>query len=101
MGEHFECDVLVIGGGGAGIAAALAASAEGARAFLVTKEPAGYGNTRLSAGLLAYPGLLAEDDPEKFFRDIIVGGEFLSNQELAYTLAQEASQASFFWSRKG
>jgi succinate dehydrogenase/fumarate reductase flavoprotein subunit len=101
MGEHFECDVLVIGGGGAGIAAALAASAEGARAFLVTKEPAGYGNTRLSAGLLAYPGLLAEDDPEKFFRDIIVGGEFLSNQELAYTLAQEASQAAFLLEQEG
>ena len=101
MSEHFECEVLVIGGGGAGITAALTGAAEGARVLLITKEPVGYGNTRISAGLLAYPGLLAEDDPDKFFQDIIVGGEFLSNQDLAYVLAHEASQASLLLEREG
>ncbi|MFH0812956.1 MAG: FAD-dependent oxidoreductase [Pseudomonadota bacterium] len=101
MEEHFECDVLVIGGGGAGISAALAAAMKGARVLLISKEPAGYGNTRISAGLIAFPGLLAEDDTEQFFRDIVVGGEFLSNQELAYVLAQEAPRAALFLEREG
>ena len=101
MERHFECDVLVIGGGGAGISAAVAASEEGARTLLVSKEPTGYGNTRISAGAIAYPGLSAEDDTQTFFRDIVIGGEFLSNQDLAYVLAQEACRASLFLEREG
>ena len=37
---HVHCDVLVVGGGPAGIAAALAASATGARVLLVDEQPA-------------------------------------------------------------
>lgn len=101
MQKHYECDVLVIGGGGAGTAAAVAAVKEGARVLLVTKDPAGYGNTRISGGLIAHPGLSGEDDAEKFFRDLIVGGEFLNNQDMAYVMAGEGRRASCLLEREG
>ncbi|MBW1778673.1 MAG: FAD-binding protein, partial [Deltaproteobacteria bacterium] len=40
-----ETDVLVIGGGGCGLIASLAAAQKGAQVFLVEKEKAAGGNT--------------------------------------------------------
>ncbi len=50
------CDVLVIGSGGAGLRAAIAAKEAGADVLLVTKTRAGFNsNTLISAGLFAEP----------------------------------------------
>ncbi len=46
----YETDVLVVGYGGAGAAAALAAREAGARVLIVEKNPEGGGNTRYSGG---------------------------------------------------
>jgi len=49
--DLIEADVLIIGGGGAGLRAALAAREEGARVALVSKTPIGKSTcTQLSGG---------------------------------------------------
>ena len=55
-----ECDLLCIGGGGAGVAAAVTASQKGANVLIVSKEPVGYGNTRIIGGVMAYGDLNEE-----------------------------------------
>lgn len=82
-------DVIVIGGGGAGAAAAVAARRAGARVALLSKEPAGYGDTRIAEGAFAYPGRTAEDTPELFCQDIKRSGEQLCDDDLVQTLARE------------
>jgi len=49
-----SCDVLIIGGGGAGIRAAIAAREKGADVFIASKSRIGYGNnTFISKGVFA------------------------------------------------
>lgn len=89
-----QYDVVCIGGGGAGIAAATAAVSNGAKVALISKEPMGYGNTRISAGLKVHPGLAAEDSDERFYRDMLAGGEYLNNPRLARIVAEESRLSS-------
>ena len=52
-----ECDVLIIGGGGAGLRAAIAASASGADVLMVSKTRIGHStNTYLSKAIIASSG---------------------------------------------
>ncbi|MBI2320286.1 MAG: FAD-dependent oxidoreductase [Betaproteobacteria bacterium] len=50
MHRQDSCDVLVIGAGGAGLAAAIEAAAAGARVVLLEKDPQPGGTTALSVG---------------------------------------------------
>lgn len=85
-----SCDVLCLGGGGAGITAAITASEYGADVVLISKEPLGYGDTRISMGLISYPAAFEADGTECFFNDILRSGEYLSNPELARLMAEMA-----------
>lgn len=83
--EVISCDVLVIGGGGAGLRAAIEAREQGADVVLVCKSRAGYGsNTFLSkANLAAAPGSPdSQDNPGVHFEDTLQGGRFINNPEL-------------------
>src|SRR4030042_3830917 len=51
-----EVDVLVIGGGGCGLIASLAAAQQGAQVFLVEKEKGAGGNTSLSQAMVPAAG---------------------------------------------
>jgi succinate dehydrogenase/fumarate reductase flavoprotein subunit len=51
-----DCEVLVIGGGGAGLAAAIAAREAGARVILIEKNPELGGSTALSIGSFTATG---------------------------------------------
>lgn len=50
--KTYDCDVLVVGYGGAGAAAAIEAHDAGAKVILLEKSGAGGGNTKLSGGTL-------------------------------------------------
>ncbi len=91
--EAHHYDVVCIGAGGAGVAAAVAAARHGARTAIVAKEPIGYGNTRIALGGMACTGMVAEDDVDAFVDDILAGGDRLSDPALARTTAQEAPAA--------
>jgi succinate dehydrogenase/fumarate reductase flavoprotein subunit len=95
------CDLLCIGGGGAGITAAIVASEKGADVLIVSKDHIGYGNTRIIGGVMAYGDLDPSREGEDFFRDIIVGGEYLNNQKLCRILAKEAPEATILIERFG
>lgn len=90
MRDHY--DVLVIGGGGAGIMAAVASAEAGVRVAIVCKEPVGYGNTRMAVGLTACAGLPG-DGREAFMEDILASGEGLCNQTLVETLVDDCRNA--------
>lgn len=52
---EMECDVIVVGYGGAGATAAIAAHDRGAKVVVIEKEPVGGGNTRVSGGSFIAP----------------------------------------------
>lgn len=93
-------DVIVIGGGGAGVMAACAASETGAKVAIVCKEPVGYGNTRMAVGLTAC-ALLAGDTREAFIEDILTSGEGLCNPELVTALVDGSREALAFLEQAG
>lgn len=95
------CDVLCIGGGGAGVTAAVEAASQGARVILVSKEPVGYGNTRLIGGIVAHTGLDPEDDPRAFLEDLVRSGEGLADRRLCEVVAEESPRAAETMERFG
>src|SRR4030043_1040494 len=87
--EIIKTDVLVIGGGGAGMRAALAAKEKGAEVLLVSKTPLGKSTcTYLSAGAfsLAVEGLSEETHLELTLQ----AGKGLNVLNLAEILVKEA-----------
>jgi succinate dehydrogenase / fumarate reductase, flavoprotein subunit len=94
MAEHEtqEYDVIVIGAGGAGLRAAIEASAQGARTALVCKSLLGKAHTVMAEGGIAAAlgNVYPEDDWQVHFRDTMRGGKFLNNWRMAQLHAQEA-----------
>jgi len=96
MPQHGEYshDVLVIGAGGAGLRAAIAASAGGARVGLVCKSLLGKAHTVMAEGGVA-AALSNVDDRDGWkvhFTDTMRGGQYLNNPRMAELHAQEAPE---------
>lgn len=99
--ESHVTDVLVVGGEGAGLRAAIEASDKGARTTLVSKGRIGKSGATMLAGAditldgksaskIGLPGN-ENDSPEKFFRDILIQGYHLNNQKLVEAYVRDAS----------
>ncbi len=90
--EIHEHDVIVIGAGGAGLRAAIEASALGCSVGLVCKSLLGKAHTVMAEGGIA--AALAHLDPqdgwETHFQDTMKGGSFLNHWRMAQLHAQEA-----------
>ncbi|HET9985044.1 MAG TPA: fumarate reductase/succinate dehydrogenase flavoprotein subunit [Longimicrobiales bacterium] len=85
-------DVLVIGAGGAGLRAAIAASAVGATVGLVCKSLLGKAHTVMAEGGVA-AALANVDDRDSWrvhFADTMRGGQYLNNWRMAELHAREA-----------
>ena len=93
------CDVLIIGGGGAGLRAAIEAREFGAEVVVVSKSRVGFGNnTFISKATFAAAAGLAEprDNPEVHLKDTLTGGRFINDQKLVAAVSEEAGdQISF------
>jgi succinate dehydrogenase / fumarate reductase flavoprotein subunit len=90
--QIFEHDVLVIGAGGAGLRAAIAASAAGARVGLVCKSLLGKAHTVMAEGGIA-AALANVDDRDNWkvhFADTMRGGQYVNNWRMAELHAREA-----------
>ena len=90
--ETRECDVLVVGAGGAGLRAAIAASEYGAKVALVSKSLLGKAHTVMAEGGVA-AALGNADDRDNWkihFRDTIRGSKNLANWEMAKIHAEKA-----------
>jgi succinate dehydrogenase / fumarate reductase, flavoprotein subunit len=94
MPEHqvVEHDVLVIGAGGAGLSAAVAASAAGARVGVVTKSLLGKAHTVMAEGgvAAAMANVDERDSWKVHFADTMRGGQYLNNWRMAEIHAKEA-----------
>lgn len=83
-------DVLVIGGAGAGLMAALEARANGADVVLASKLPAGRsGCTLYNAGWITRATPASEDE---LFRQMVYTGGYLNNQRLVEVLIKDVVQ---------
>jgi len=94
MAEYpiIEHDVLVIGAGGAGLRAAIEASATGVSVGLVCKSLLGKAHTVMAEGGIA-AALANVDDRDNWkvhFSDTMRGGQYLNNWRMAELHAQEA-----------
>ncbi len=92
-------DVVVVGAGGAGLAAAVEARNGGADVVLLEKMPTIGGNTKISGGGMAAAenwvqkekGI--EDSKARHIKDTLAGGDFKNDPKLVTKLAYKASDA--------
>lgn len=101
--ETLETDVLVIGGGGSGILAAIAAREQGAEVLLVEKMSFVGGAAAISGGMVGAAGSeyqkargVTDDSPEIFASDLMRGGNQL-NDPMLVKLYSENVGAMFDW----
>ncbi len=88
----FEHDVLVIGAGGAGLRAAIEASAAGVSVGLVCKSLLGKAHTVMAEGGMA-AAMANVDDRDNWmvhFSDTMRGGQYVNNWRMAELHAKEA-----------
>ncbi len=85
-------DVIVIGAGGAGLRAAIAAKDQGADVGLVCKSLLGKAHTVMAEGgvAAALAHVAVEDTWQIHFRDTMVGGKYLNNPRMAQLHAMES-----------
>ena len=98
------CDVLVIGGGGSGLRAAIAAKQRGVDVVVVSKSRVGYGNnTFISKGTFAAATGWRDsrDNPDVHLKDSIIGGRFINDRKILKLVTQEAVSQIEFLQRCG
>ncbi len=90
--ETHEHDVLVIGAGGAGLRAAIEASAAGVSVGLVCKSLLGKAHTVMAEGGIAaaLANVDERDNWEVHFADTMRGGQYVNNWRMAELHAKEA-----------
>ena len=92
--ETFESDVLIVGAGGAGLRATVAAREAGCSVNLVCKSLLGKAHTVMAeGGVAAALGNMGEPDSwQVHFMDTMKGGQFLNNPRTVEIFAQEAPE---------
>ena len=88
----YDCDVLIIGGGGAGCSAAIMADNAGAKVMIATKLRLGDANTMMAQG-----GIQAadkdNDSPAIHYLDVMGGGHFANTPDLVEALVSDAPES--------
>lgn len=98
--ETFEYDVLIVGAGGAGLRAAIAAREAGCTVGVVCKSLLGKAHTVMAEGGVAAAlnnmrnpdGTLEGDGWQTHYVDTLKGGGFLNNWRIAEIFAKEAPE---------
>jgi succinate dehydrogenase / fumarate reductase flavoprotein subunit len=90
--ETHDHDVIVIGAGGAGLRAAIEASAQGCKVALICKSLLGKAHTVMAEGGMA-AAMANVDDRDSWkvhFADTMRGGQYLNNHRMAELHAKQA-----------
>ncbi len=99
LSEPQSYDVVVVGSGGAGLAAAIQACDEGAKVLIVEKMPSIGGNTiKASVGMNAAETRFQKlkginDSKELFYQETLKGGQFKNDTVLLKQFVEYAPQA--------
>ncbi len=88
---HYETDLLIIGGGGAGCAAALIAMQNGAKSIISTKLRVGDANSMMSQGGMQ-AAVTLQDSPTRHYLDAIGGGHFDNKPNLVRALTEDGPE---------
>lgn len=94
--KTLEADVIVIGAGGAGLAAAVQANQDGASVIVIEKQSSVGGNTILSGGAFnavrdgSEEAVANEDSVEKHYEQTLSGGDNEGDPALVRTLVEGA-----------
>lgn len=89
-------DVVIVGAGGAGLAAAIEAKAAGVDVIVLEKMPLAGGNTLISGAEYAAPNNWIqkkegiEDGTELFVQDMLKGGDHVNDEKLVRVVAENA-----------
>ncbi len=88
---QLSTDILIVGAGGAGMYAAIAAAERGAAVLLVDKGQVGRGGATIMAQMTVAAALGAEepDSPALHFEDTVKAGRGLCDEELAWLVCQD------------
>ena len=95
-----SADVIVVGGGGAGFAAAITAANKGKSVILLEKLGIVGGDTCLSGGEMAVPGNWIQktagvsDSPEQLAQDMLKGGDNVGDPALVNVIANGTLDSS-------
>jgi fumarate reductase flavoprotein subunit len=90
----FETDVVVVGGGGCGLTAAIAAAQGGAEVFVLEKQPRPWSNTARSGGMIPAAGTRfqkaagIEETPEDFAEDVFRKNKHTSDLDMTLHLVR-------------
>lgn len=96
--QDLSCDVVVVGAGGAGLSAAIAARNEGANVIVLEKMGIAGGNTNYATGGLnaaetsVQKALNISDTVEQFYEDTMKGGKNRNNPDLVKTLTEKSAE---------
>ena len=96
-----EFDALIVGAGGAGLYAALEASAAARTAVLSKVHPMRSHTGAAQGGIGAALGNVEEDKPEWHAFDTVKGGDYLVDQAAAVLLAEDAVRAVYDLENRG
>ncbi|MBC2857338.1 flavocytochrome c [Cetobacterium sp. 2A] len=105
--KDISTDVVVVGGGGAGLSAAIAANENGAKVILLEKMAMVGGNTNYATGGINAANtdlqkkLGIEDSEELFYQDTMKGGKNLNNKSLVKKMTDESKNAVSWLIEKG
>ncbi len=94
-------DAVIVGAGGAGLYAALEASQTTKTAVISKLFPIRSHTGAAQGGISASLGNIEEDKPEWHAFDTVKGGDYLSDQDAALLLAEEAVQAVYDLENRG
>ena len=94
--KRYQCDVLVVGGGGAGLMAAYSASKHNVRVALVNK-----GKVQRTGVTIMAPGAIAAvddrwkedgDSKQLHMEDTVDGGGYVNNQEMVHLMVEKSPE---------
>ena len=98
--ETLDCDVVIVGAGGAGLTAAVQATQDGAKVIVLEKMPMVGGNSlKATGGMNAadtkYQAALGITDSgvQEFIEDTMNGGHNINDIDLVTTMAEQSSDA--------
>ena len=95
-----DCDVVIVGAGGAGLTAAVRATQEGAKVIVLEKMPMVGGNSLKASGGMNCADTkfqeaagITDSGVEEFIEDTMNGGHQLNDRALVTTLAENSAEA--------